>query len=73
MVEVDGVKYISEEEFNKAVREELHEISRIAANSVVAGKVDMLSALVKAGAMAEAYANLHDRVFAEKESFDLHE
>ena len=73
MVEVDGMKYISEKEFDDAVREELKEISLIAANNVVAGKVDMASAVIKAGAMAEAYANLRHRVFAEKESLDLHE
>ena len=73
MVTVDGVKYISEGEFNKAVHEELHEISRIAANHIVAGEVDMLSAMFKAGAIAESYSNLHDRVFLEKENLDLHE
>ena len=73
MVEVDGIKYISEEEFNNAVKEELYEISGIAAKHVVSSDIGLMEALIKTNAIAESYAHLRVNLFSEDRSLDFNE
>lgn len=73
MVEVDGVKYISEKEFDEAVFAELHVISEIAARAVSKKTISLSEALVKADVIAEAYHNLWSALFSKKEKVSADE
>ena len=73
MIEVDGKKYISEEEFDNKVTEELHEVSRTLAN-LISKNGDMMEGLLRSmvvgGAIADAYANLRTRIFGKRNKDD---
>jgi len=66
MVEVDGVKYINEKEFDKAVHEKLHEISAISAMHFMETG-DFESGLLIGSTIAESLRNLKDTLFNKKE------
>lgn len=62
MIEVDGKKYVTEEEFEEAVLKELEEVAGISANHFL--ETGEFEIGMEAGLMiAEAYANLRVDLF----------
>ena len=66
MVEVDGVKYINEKEFNDAVYKELYEISAISAKHFMETG-DLESGLLLGNMISESFRNLKNTLFNKKE------
>ena len=68
MVDVDGVKYVSEKEFHNAVEKELGEIAHIIMEQVLdTGDVEAMHYGV---IIAEAFGNLGRDLFKVKEDSD---
>lgn len=70
MIEINGKKYVEEQEFEEGVKEMMHQVATILAKDE---KVGFIQAMLLGGTIAESYANLKKHLFKTSQEVKEHE